>query len=173
MNTRKITVGGLLIAMSILLPQAFHLMGSPQMGQILLPMHLPVLLSGFILGPIFGLFLGIVAPLLSSLITNMPPPHILPFMVLELAGYGFASGLLYKMLGKNKYGIIITLIIALIFGRLIYAITIFVAANLLHISDLGVIVVINATIKGVYGIIAQLIIIPPLIYALRKSERLD
>ncbi|MDD2362722.1 MAG: ECF transporter S component [Oscillospiraceae bacterium] len=173
MNTRKLTVGGLLIAISILLPYVFHLMGFPQIGQMLLPMHLPVLLSGFILGPIFGLLLGAAAPLLNSLITNMPPVHLLPFMVPELAGYGFAAGLLFKILGNKKYGIIISLVVAMIFGRLVYAAAILVVTNLLHVSDLGLIAVVNATVKGIYGIIAQLIIIPPLIYALRKSKRFD
>ena len=55
-NVKKITVGGLLIALALVLPMAFHLTGVPQPGQVFLPMHIPVLLGGFVLGPVFGFF---------------------------------------------------------------------------------------------------------------------
>ena len=59
-NVKKITVGGLLIALALVLPMAFHLTGVPQPGQVFLPMHIPVLLGGFVLGPVFGFFCRIV-----------------------------------------------------------------------------------------------------------------
>ena len=58
-ETKKMAVGGLLIAVGILLPQVFHLAGGSAMGTLFLPMHLPVLLGGFLLGPLFG---GTVGP---------------------------------------------------------------------------------------------------------------
>ena len=66
------------------------------MGEVFLPMHLPVLLAGFCLGPLFGGAVGILTPLASCLVTGMamPAPAILPFMVVELAVYGAAAGLL-------------------------------------------------------------------------------
>ena len=71
-NAKKITLGGLFLALGILLPQVAHLIAGPSLGQVLLPMHIPVLLGGFVLGPWFGCFLGAATPLISSLITGMP-----------------------------------------------------------------------------------------------------
>ena len=73
--TRQLTVSGFFIALGLILPMLFHLAGG--MGVVFLPMHLPVLLAGFFLGPRFGLLVGIITPLLSSLLTGMPP--LLPF----------------------------------------------------------------------------------------------
>ena len=45
-NTKKVVFSGLLVAMGIALPIMFH--SIPNAGSIFLPMHIPVLLSGFI-----------------------------------------------------------------------------------------------------------------------------
>jgi LytS/YehU family sensor histidine kinase len=170
--TRKITLGGLFIALSIILPQTVHLLGSAELGRILLPMHIPVLLSGFVIGPFFGLLIGAISPVLSYLITGMPPLHRLIFMIAELAGYGLMSGLLYRnfKLYKNKYGAVISLIGAMVFGRLVNVILLFIAADLLNISKIGVIAVLEAAATGIIGIIIQIIFIPTIIYFLNKSE---
>ena len=91
-------------AFAILLPQAFHLTGIPQSGQIFLPMHIPVLISGFVLGPVFGLFIGVLSPIISSLLTGMPDSFRLPFMIAELASYGFMSGILTIPRSKAQKG---------------------------------------------------------------------
>ena len=95
-NVKKITVGGLLIALALVLPMAFHLTGVPQPGQVFLPMHIPVLLGGFVLGPVFGFFVGLFSPIISSVLTGMPAVGRLPFMMIELAVYGLVSGLMYN-----------------------------------------------------------------------------
>ncbi len=82
-NVKKITVGGLLIALALVLPMAFHLTGVPQPGQVFLPMHIPVLLGGFVLGPVFGFFVGLFSPIISSVLTGMPAVVRLPFMMIE------------------------------------------------------------------------------------------
>jgi niacin transporter len=175
MSARKVTVGGLFIALSILLPQIFHLAGTPQVGQVLLPMHLPVLLSGFILGPVFGCMVGAASPVLSAMLTGMPMLDRLPFMVVELAGYGLISGLFYQTLqlrGK-KFGAIVSLVSAMIFGRLLYALMAFVAADLLNLSALGVAAVAESVVKGISGIFVQLLLIPTMIYILERSGYYD
>lgn len=174
-SARKITVGGLFIALSILLPQVFHLTGTPQAGQMFLPMHLPVLLSGFILGPVFGLMVGAASPLLSAMLTGMPMLDRMPFMMAELAGYGLISGLFYQTLQfrRKKFGAILTLISAMVFGRLIYALVVFVTADLLNLSALGVVAVLDSVGKGIFGIILQLLLIPPILYILERSGYYD
>lgn len=175
MTARKITCGGLMTAFAILLPQAFHLTGIPQSGQIFLPMHIPVLISGFVLGPVFGLFIGVLSPIISSLLTGMPDSFRLPFMIAELASYGFMSGILYNTFGvrHRKGGIYITLISAMIFGRLVYAGSLLFAGEVLNIKGVSAVMAVNAAVAGIYGIIIQLLFIPSLVYSLERSGYLD
>jgi niacin transporter len=174
-SLNRITAGGVLIAFAIIIPQLFHFTGVPRSGQVFLPMHIPVLLSGFIIGPVFGLLVGIIAPIISSLITGMPDMARLPFMILELATYGCVSGAVYHYLKlKNKkLSINLSLVIAMIFGRVVYAISLFVAANLFQLAVSGPIAAITSVATGAIGIVIQLAIIPPLVYLLEKSGSLD
>ena len=68
---RFITHTALYLALAILLPIGFHAFGFA--GRIFLPMHIPVLLAGFLVGPMAGIIVGILAPPLSHLMTSMPP----------------------------------------------------------------------------------------------------
>ncbi len=174
-NINRLTAGGVLIAFAILIPQLFHLTGVPQSGKVFLPMHIPVLLSGFALGPVFGLLVGIFSPIISSAMTGMPDLARLPFMIFELATYGFISGLLYNTLKlqRKKYGIYVSLVVAMITGRVVYAITLTVAANIFNIACGGPIAAISATVTGVIGIVIQIVVIPPMIYLLEKSGSID
>lgn len=175
MRIKNITYGGLLLAIGILLPQVFHLTGIPQSGAVFLPMHIPVLLAGFLLGPLYGAGIGIILPVISFLLTGMPPADRLLFMVGELFTYGLVSGLLYYNLKfvKKKLGIYATLILSLAAGRVVYAIMLTIAANLLHIPCGGALAAVSATVMGIYGIIIQLILVPAIVYALKKGGLLN
>lgn len=175
MSIKKITYGGLLIAAAVLLPQVFHLTGVAQAGKVFLPMHIPVLLGGFVLGPVFGLFIGIISPLISCLITGMPDMQRVLFMVFELAGYGFISGLFYETLGfrKRKFGIYISLISAMIAGRLVYGFSLFAAGSLLGLEGFSFFMMIGAVVTGVWGIIIQLVFLPSVVYGLERSGYLE
>lgn len=172
-RTRKIAVGGLMIALALLLPQVIHLIGGSDLGKYLLPMHIPVLLGGMLLGPVYGLVIGLISPLLSSFLTQMPPVLILPFMVIELAAYGFIGGLLYKTfnLRKRKAGAVISLVLSMLFGRLSNMLALFIATDFLKISKLGTVYAVNATVSGVVGILIQLLLIPALLYVLEKTGK--
>ena len=92
-NTKKLVYSALFLALALVLP---FLTGQIQtFGQMLAPMHLPVLLCGFVCGPVWGLAVGAVAPLLRSLLFGMPPmfPTAVA-MAFELAAYGLFTGLL-------------------------------------------------------------------------------
>ena len=134
-------------------------------------MHIPVLLAGLVIGGDYGFIIGMLTPLISHFVTGMPGTPRLPFMIGELAIYGLVSGLLYHNAGlKNKkLGGLITLVASMLAGRLFYAAMLFVAANLLNIKCGGAIAAVTATIKGVYGIGLQLLVIPPIIYATQKG----
>ena len=92
----------------------------------------------------------------------MPAPARLPFMMIELAGYGFFAGLMYHTLGfsRKKLGTYISLISAMLFGRVLYSLAAFVAGTWLNMEKAG-------------GIMVQLMFIPPLVYALRRAGMLD
>lgn len=175
-TTKKLTYGALIIACAIILPQLFHLSGIPDSGAVFLPMHIPVLLGGFILGPVFGAVIGALSPIISSLMTAMPPLSRLPFMVIELAGYGFFAGLMYQTLAfyRKKFGIYLSLVSAMLFGRALYTLAAFAASAWLHIEKAGGIMAgVNATVTGFAGIVIQFMFIPPLVYALKKAGMLD
>ena len=174
-TTRKITYGALVIACAVILPQLFHLSGVPNSGAVFLPMHIPVLLGGFILGPWFGALVGVLSPLVSSLLTAMPALARLPFMMIELAVYGLVSGLMYNTFkfNKKKMGTYISLLTAMLCGRIVYAISLFVAVNLMGIQCGGPVAAVTATVSGVPGIIIQVLIIPPVVYALERSGYID
>ena len=120
LSTIKKTVGSAaLIAIGILLPLCFH--GIPNAGSIFSPMHIPVLIAGFLFGPLFGVGVGLLTPLLNSLITGMPPPYpVLPPMMVECALYGAVSGLLFRLI-KTKWmylELYVSLVVAMLVGRL-------------------------------------------------------
>jgi len=70
-DTLRLTLAALFVALGLVLP---FLTGQiPEIGSMLLPMHLPALLCGFVCGWPCGLAVGFVMPLLRSLIFGMPP----------------------------------------------------------------------------------------------------
>ena len=173
--TRRITYGAVLLALSLVLLQLFHLAGATPAGAVFLPMHIPVLLGGLILGPAFGLGIGAFAPILSFAVTGMPMAARLPFMIIELAAYGFIGGLFYQTfkLYKKWIGVYAALIGAMIIGRLAYGLSIVVAGSLFGLANMRLQAVITATMTGAIGIVIQLIIIPPIVLALKKGGHLD
>lgn len=176
MSAKKLTYGGVLLAVAVLLPQAFHLAAGPSAGMMLLPMHLPVLLGGFLLGPGMGAAIGFAAPLISSFLTGMPAPDRLVFMLFELAAYGFAAGTFYFSLGLRKKGlagIYASLLLSMLAGRLFFAAALYAAALILGIPNGGIAAVAASAVTGVYGIILQLIAVPLIVFALERSGLID
>ena len=82
MRTKKLVLGGLLIAVNVLLPRVFLLI--PNGGRLFLPMHIGVLIAGLMLGPSYGILIGAVAPLLGLLVNGMPQMPMAIFMMFEL-----------------------------------------------------------------------------------------
>ena len=97
-NLRQMVLTALFVAIGVVLPQAFHAV--PNAGSVFLPMHIPGLIAGYFVGPVYGLACGILTPLLSHLIFGMPPAPVLPGMLCELAVYGLMTGLLNRVLKR-------------------------------------------------------------------------
>ena len=168
-NVKKLTASGLCLALALLLP---FLTGQvPQIGGMLCPMHLPVLLCGFICGGPYGLAVGAVAPLLRNLLFGMPPLYPTGIsMAFELAAYGAISGWLYpKMKQKGMAGTYITLITAMLLGRVVWA----VARMVMMVGGAPFTLAIflaDGFVNAIPGIIVQLILIPVLVRALEKNK---
>jgi len=164
-SVKDMILGAMFIAIGVILPQAFHAAGMIG-GPKFLPMHIPVLMAGFFISPIAALFVGAITPILSSLITLMPPVGpILANMIFELAAYGFVSSLLYRRF-KN---VIISLIGAMVAGRIVYGISVFVMANLLNIKLPPNFTVVAAVTTGWIGIVIQLVFIPALVLLIQRG----
>ena len=118
-NTKKLCFAAIMLAMGILLPMAFHTI--PDGGAIFAPMHLPVFITGFLCGPMYGALVGLVCPLMSCLFTGMPAVAFLPNMMAELLVYGTASGVLFRVIKTGKFipDVILTLICSMLLGRII------------------------------------------------------
>ena len=117
-SVRRLVLSALFLALAFVLP---FLTGQvQQIGRMLCPMHIPVLLCGFICGWQWGLAVGVAAPLLRSLTLGMPPffPTAV-CMSLELAVYGAVAGLMYKLLPKKMGFVYLSLLISMVCGRIV------------------------------------------------------
>ena len=165
MKLKKMCLSAMFIALGIVLP--FVTMNIPEIGNMLLPMHIPVLLSGFILGPVYGMIVGFVTPLLRSIMFGAPifyPKAIV--MSFELLTYGLISGLFYHIIFNRRSKLIniyISLILAMVFGRVTYGIVQSIIGLVNMNGFTFKVFVTEAIINAIPGIIIQLIIIPIII----------
>lgn len=167
-NTKKLTISGVCVALCIVLPVAFHVI--PNAGSIYCPIHIPVLLCGIICGWNFGLLCGLLGPVLSCLITQMPPVAMLPSMMVELVAYGAITGIFMRIIKtKNLYAdLYISLTITLILGRVVAGIS---RALIFSAGSYSFAVwVTSYFITSWPGIIIQLIFIPSIVVALEKAK---
>ena len=118
-RNKRLVVSALMLALALVLP--YFTGGIPAIGNLLLPMHLPVLLCGFLCGGGWGAGVGLAAPLLRSLLAGRPEFFPTAFsMAFELAAYGLISGLLYRRLPKNAAGVYASLAGAMVGGRMVW-----------------------------------------------------
>lgn len=171
-NTKKLTLSGLFTALGMVLP--FFTGQIPEIGNMLLPMHIPVLLCGYVCGWKSGLLVGFLMPVLRSLIFGMPPmfPKAVT-MAFELAVYGAMTGILYKKLPKNTLGIYISLILSMLAGRVVWGMAAIPIYGLTG-TEFGMkMFLAGAFLEAVPGIVLQLILIPLLILGLQKAGIMD
>ena len=167
-SARFVTHTALFLALGVLLPIVFHYV-YPMGGRVLLPMHLPPLLAGFLVGPAAGLVVGLLAPGLSYLLTGMPPSYAVPLMTLELPMYGLIAGLAYVRLRMNIY---VALVLAMIFGRLMFALGLLVLGMFMALPYTSAEFFTTGIISaGLPGIVLQLVLIPILVAAVKRKKR--
>ncbi|NCD08970.1 MAG: ECF transporter S component [Negativicutes bacterium] len=162
MDTKKMVLSALCVALGVLVPALFHMFGAA--GSIFLPMHIPVLLAGLLLGSHSGVLVGALTPILSSLLTAMPPLFpILPIMVFELAVYGFAGGYFYY---DCKMSVFKSLLAAMAAGRIAAMAGAFLLMWILGVKLSPLYYVSGAIVTGLPGIVLQLLLVPLLVYRL-------
>ena len=166
---RKMTYSALFLALALVLP---FLTGQiPQIGAMLSPMHIPVLLCGFMCGWPWGMAVGLIAPVLRSVLFGMPAmfPGAVS-MTFELAAYGAMTGWLYHVLPRKKWLIYPILLIAMIVGRLVWGLARYVLAGLSGIGFTLEMFLAGAVTNAIPGIILHLVLIPALVLAMEKFQ---
>ena len=164
---RRLAFSGVFLALALALP---FLTGQiPQIGSALSPMHIPVLLCGFVCGWPWGLAVGFVAPLLRTALFGMPPILTSVAMAFELAAYGACSGALYRLLPKRTPYLYVSLLAAMVLGRIVWGAARFCIAGLQHTEFPLSAFWAGAVINAVPGIVCHIVLLPLIVMALKKG----
>ena len=164
---KRMTLAASCVALCVVLPIAFHFI--PNAGSVMLPMHIPVLVCGLICSWPYGLICGLLGPLLSSVITGMPPAAILPAMMVECATYGAVSGMMLKFVhtGKTYPDLYISMVTAMLAGRIISGI----AKALIFSPGMALSAWVTASfVTALPGISIQLVLLPAVVHSLMKAK---
>jgi len=164
---RNLTLSAMFLALAFVLP--FFTGQIPQIGSMLCPMHIPVLLCGFFCGAPWGFLVGFLSPILRSLILGMPPMFPTAFcMAFELAVYGFVAGWLHRALPKKKLNVYVSLLCAMMIGRIVWGVVMFACMGL-DVSAFGFQAFLaGAVFNAVPGIILQIVLVPIIVITLEK-----
>ena len=168
LTVRRMVAAALCLALCMVLP---FLTGQiPQIGSALSPMHIPVLLAGFLCGPWWAMAVGAAAPLLRFALFGMPP--IFPTgvaMCFELAAYGLVSGLLYARLPKKTSNVYVSLVAAMVAGRVVWGIARAALSGVAGQPFTWAAFLAGAFVNAVPGIILHILLVPVIVLALRRA----
>lgn len=168
-SIQKLTLSAVFLAIGLVLPLVTGQIKA--IGNMLQPMHIPVMLCGIVCGWGYGAVVGFTMPLLRSVIFSMP--KIYPnaaAMAFELMTYGLVIGIMYKLLPKKNYSIYIALITAMILGRAVWGIAYSSMLALSGSSMTWKMFATSAFLNSIPGIIIQFILIPLFTAFLRKHK---
>ena len=166
-STRKLTLSALFLALGLVLPLITGQI--PQIGKMLLPMHIPVLLCGMVCGAPYGAVCGLLGPLLSSILTSMPTAALMPAMMVECAAYGLTTGLMLRLVrtGKTYADLYLSLVAAMLVGRLVSGVTkaLFFMAGQYTLQAW----IAASFVTALPGIVLQLAVVPSIVYYLMRA----
>lgn len=168
-QTKNLTLSALFVAIGLVLPMITG--NIPQIGNMLLPMHIPVFLCGLICGWQYGLAVGAILPLMRSFLFGMPPLYPVAIaMTFELATYGFVAGFLYN---RSKWQCIMALyrsmLLAMLAGRIVWGVAEVILLGVSGSAFTWQAFIAGAVLNAVPGIAIQLTLIPALTAALNKT----
>jgi hypothetical protein len=167
---KKMVLSALFLALGFVLP--LFTSQIKEIGDSLLPMHLPVLLCGILCGGNYGFLVGLCLPFFRSAVFGMPPiyPNAV-WMASELMTYGFVIGFMYnKIKIKNILGIYISLISAMISGRIIWGIAKTILLGIGGKSFTVFAFITGGFIDAFPGIVIQLVLIPTIVLIVKRSK---
>lgn len=171
MKNRNLALSAMFLTLAFIIPLATG--QSPQINSVLCPMHIPILLCGFICGKSYGFAVGAMAPILRSLTLGTPlffPTAVA--MAFELATYGFLSGLLYDKLPKKNIHIYTSFIIAKVIGRIMWGIAHFCLLGF-DVSEYSFTDFWSAgVVLSMPGTILQILLIPAIIIIVKNKKLL-
>lgn len=168
-KNKKVVLTALFIALGLTLPMITA--NVPMIGNMLLPMHFPIIICGLICGAGYGALAGVITPLLRSFIFGMPPLFpIAAAMAFELADYGAVAGLVYVIIQKNKGSVYPALIISMLSGKAVWGVVTFILFRMMGKTLTLQMFLAGAFTNAIPGIVGQLIIIPVLMYYLAKHR---
>ena len=152
------------VAAGVLIPYMFHIIGGSTMGKVFLPMHIPVLVGAILLGSFYGVLIGSLSVVIGFLI-GMPSMPLAFFMFFVLITYGFVAGYLgYKL----KINIYLTLIIAMVCGRLASFLLMVCSIHIFSLSLPMQFGTWSYITTGLPGVVIQILLIPYLVQQLKK-----
>ena len=156
---------------AVALPQLVHITGKmfgvgTSFGEMLLPMHLPIILVGFFAGPYAGLLAGVFGPLCSFALSGMPTGVMLPFILIEVGLYGLSAG----MVRKGRMPIFGKLLLVQLTGRAGRALATLFAFYVIGSTKVGPKTIWTSVLAGSIGIILQWILMPAIFYGVRRRS---
>jgi thiamine transporter ThiT len=168
LNTKNLVTAAVCLALCLVLP---FLTGQiPQIGSALSPMHIPVLLAGFLCGPWWAMAVGAVVPLLRFFLFHKPPLYPTGLaMCFELAAYGLVSGLLYRALPKRVGNIYVSLLTAMLAGRVVWGVARVILSGVSGEPFTWEMFMAGAFLKAIPGIVVHIALIPLLVMALKRA----
>lgn len=167
-KVKNLTIAGVCLALALLLP--FVTGQIPSVGSMLCPMHIPVLLCAFFVSWKWALGVGFVAPILRFALFSMPPMPFGIAMAFELATYGFVASVMYKVLPKKKWAIYVSLISAMVLGRVVWGAARMIIAGVTANPFTWQMFIGGALLEAIPGIAIQLILIPIIVMAVKKNN---
>ncbi len=171
--TVKSLVSAGIVVLAVVLPQLVHLAAGASGGVTWLPMYLPVLLGGCLLGTWWGLGVGVLSPLVSFAVTSamgnaMPAAARLPFMTAELAVFAAVSGLFSEKISENGWMAFPAVLLAAVSGRAVFLL---LTAIFQSIAPFTVSVVWSQIQSGFIGLILQAVLVPLMVMGIRALMR--
>lgn len=171
-TVKKLVYSAVCLALCMVLPFLTGQIRS--VGNALCPIHIPVLLAGFICGPWWAMSIGAVAPLLRFVLFGMPVIFPLGIaMCFELATYGLVCGLLYQKLPKKVSCIYVSLLTAMILGRVVWGIMRALLSGVAQSPFTWATFFAGAFTTAIPGIITHIVLIPLVVMALRRANLID
>mgnify|MGYP006300881111 CR=1 FL=1 len=166
-DARDLALGGIFGALALLLPLAFHMLGGG-LGKVFLPMYYPILALGLLVSWEVGLTVGLIVPLISALVTQMPPLPMAGLMMIELAVIGSVA----SACRSRGVGIWPSALVSLILSRAVGAAAIATVLPLFGLERIITEYITVGIVSSLPGFVIMLTVVPGAVYAIERASML-